>query len=168
MNYRKRSDGIWVTRAIVETKPNVWTNHRIQVFRKKSIFCVFGGPKKLFGTPKTLIGLRNHILLKLFDPSYHLWATNGKTGIFWHNQPWKSPKLWLRSKAWPPHKKVRPNKVSGVPKSFLCPPKCRKIDFRKKNLNSVICLNIGFGFHSGPGDPVTIRPFQTIHLSNLK
>ena len=97
--------GIWVTRAIVETKPNVWTNHRIQVFRKKSIFCVFGGPKKLFGTPKTLIGLRNHILLKLFDPSYHLWATNGKTGIFWHNQPWKSPKLWLRSKGWPPHKK---------------------------------------------------------------
>ena len=41
-------------------------------FLRKSIFCVFWGPKKLFWAPKTLFGLRNLtfegvILLKLFD-----------------------------------------------------------------------------------------------------
>ena len=28
----------------------------------------------------------------------------------------------------------------------------------------MICLNIGSGFHSGPGDPGTIRPLEIIHL----
>ena len=45
-------------------------------FLRKSIFCVFGGPKKLFWAHKTLFGLRNPtfggvILLKLFDLGHH-------------------------------------------------------------------------------------------------
>ena len=58
----------------------------------------------------------------------------------------------------------RPNKVFGAPKSFLGPPKTQEIDFLK-NLNSVICPNFGFGFHSDPGDLGTIRPLETIYLT---
>ena len=50
-------------------------------------------------------------------------------------------------------------------RKFFGLSKTQKIDFLKKILNSVICLNIGFGFHSGPGDPGTIRPLKTIHLT---
>ena len=76
MNCPKRSDGPRVTRATVETKPNVQTYHRIQVFLRNSIFCVLW-PKKIIWTPKTLFGLRNLtfwgvILLKLFYLSHGL------------------------------------------------------------------------------------------------
>ena len=58
---------------------------------------------------------------------------------------------------------LRSNKVVGAQKSFFGPPETQKIDFLK-NPNSVICLNIGGSFHSGPGDLGTIGPLETIHL----
>ena len=56
-----------------------------------------------------------------------------------------------------------PYKVFGDPKCFWAPPKHKKLIF-SKNLNSLICLNMGLCFHSGPGHPGTIRPLKTIHL----
>ena len=44
------------------------------------------------------------------------------------------------------------------------PQKHKKLIF-SKNPNSVICPNIGGSFHSGPGDPGTIGPLETIHLT---
>ena len=85
----------------------------------------------------TLFGLTNLtfggvILLKLFDPSYGFGATDGKKALFWRDHPWKSPKLWLRSKSFrsmtPPKVRfARPNKVFWGQKSFLGPPKIKKI-----------------------------------------
>ena len=60
---------------------------------------------------------------------------------------------------------LRPNMLFRASESFLGPQKHKKLIFSKKMLNSVICLNIGFGFHSGPGDQGTIRPLKTIHLT---
>ena len=59
---------------------------------------------------------------------------------------------------------LRPNKVLGAKKSFLGLPKHKKMIF-SKNLNSVICVNIGGSFHSGPGHLGTIRPLKTINLT---
>ena len=59
---------------------------------------------------------------------------------------------------------LRPNKVFGGPKRFQGPPKHKKLIF-SKNPNSVICPNIGGCFHIGPGDPGTIKPHYTIHLT---
>ena len=76
-------------------------------------------------------------VLKLFDPSYGFRATDGKIAIFCHNQPWKAPKPWIRSKSFrsmtPPKVGfLRPNKVLGAQKSFYGPPETQKIDFLKK------------------------------------
>ena len=57
------------------------------------------------------------------------------------------------------------NKVSGAQKSFFGPPKTEKKLIFSKNPISVICPNIGGGFHSGPGDLGTIRPLEIIHLT---
>ena len=77
------------------------------------------------------------ILLKLFDPSNGFGATDGKIALFGHNQPWKSPKLLLRSKSFrsmtPPKVRfARPNKVFWGQKSFWGPPKLKKNDYLKK------------------------------------
>ena len=111
-------------------------------FLEKTNFLWFGGPKKLFWAHKTLFGFRNPtlrgvILLKLYDPSYGFRATDGKIAIFWHNQPWKSPKPWIRSKSFrsttpPKVGSLRLNKVLGAQKKFFGTPKTRKIDFLKK------------------------------------
>ena len=54
----------------------------------------------------------------------------------------------------------------GLQKVCFRSQKHKKLIF-SKNLNYVICPNIGFGFHSGPGDLGlgTIRPLQIIHLT---
>ena len=50
-------------------------------------------------------------------------------------------------------------------KSFQgAPPKIKKIVF-SKNPNSVICPNIAGSFDNGPGNPGTIGPLETIHLT---
>ena len=59
---------------------------------------------------------------------------------------------------------LRLNKVLGTQKSFLGPQKHKKLIF-SKNPNSVICPNIAGSFHSGPGNPGTIGPLETIHLT---
>ena len=64
---------------------------------EKISFFYFGGPQKLFLTPKTLIGLRNPylrgvIVLKLFDPSIGLGVGNVKIATLGQNQPWLSLK----------------------------------------------------------------------------
>ena len=51
----------------------------------------------------------------------------------------------------------------GLKEVFLGPQKHKKLIF-SKNPNSVICLNIGGSFHSGPGDLGTIGRLDTIHL----
>ena len=56
-----------------------------------------------------------------------------------------------------------PYKVFGDPKCFWAPSKHEKLIF-SKDLNSLICLNMGLCFHSGPGHPGTIRPHKAIHL----
>ena len=82
------------------------------------------------------------ILLKLFDPSYGFGATDVKIALFGHNQPQKSPKPLLGSKSFrsmTPQKMrfLRPKKVFGGQKSFLGPPKQKKLIFLK-NPTSVI------------------------------
>ena len=66
-------------------------------------FFVFWWALKKLGAPRTLFGLNRNfwrvILLILFDPSYSFGATDGKIAIFRHNQPWKSPKMWLGSES---------------------------------------------------------------------
>ena len=76
MNCILGSDGTQVTRAIVGTTSNVWSNHRVEVFWENQFFVFWGGPKKLFWGQKTSFGLRNPpfggvILLKLFDLGHH-------------------------------------------------------------------------------------------------
>ena len=54
-----------------------------------------------------------------------------------------------------------PNKVFGTQKNFFGSPIIKKSDFLK-NLNSVICLNIGGGQRSGPGHPDGVGPLGSI------
>ena len=95
-NYTKRSDTVRVAGATPLTTPHVWTNHRIRVFWKNQIFWFWGVPKNFFDPKKPYLALKLHfwevILLKLFDLSYGFGATDGRIALFWHNQPWKSPK----------------------------------------------------------------------------
>ena len=86
--------------------------------------------------------------------SFGFGATDGKISIFKHNQPWKSTKTWLESKSFGSmtSQKVqflRPNNL-GLQKKFW-PKKHQKLMF-SKNPNSLICPNIGGGFHRGLGD----------------
>ena len=75
---------------------------------------------------------------------------------------WKQPPrlIMLKIAILPP---VAP-KQKLQSKSFFGPPKHKKLIF-SKNLNSVICPNIGGCFHIGPGDLGTIGPHKTIHLT---
>ena len=52
MNYLKRSDGTQVTRATVETTPNVQTNHRIWGFLENQFLVFLGAQKNFFEPPK--------------------------------------------------------------------------------------------------------------------
>ena len=94
-------------------------------FFEKIIFFEFGGhPKAFYELPKTVFSLiiltfGGVILLKLFDPSYGFGATDGKIALFWQNQPWKSPKLWLRSKSF--RSMIHFFDFGGSLKTFLTP-----------------------------------------------
>ena len=76
MNCVKRSDGTLVTRAIVRTTPNVWTNQEI-------------GHQKTFLCPKTR-NWRKRRTLKLYYPLYiiscFLWKIPDKMGLRPTNQ----------------------------------------------------------------------------------
>ena len=76
-------------------------------------------------------------VLKLFDLSYGFRATDGKIAIFWHNQPWKSPKPWIGSKSFrsmtsPKVGFLRLNNILGPKNFFGGPTKPQKIYFLKK------------------------------------
>ena len=62
MNCLKRSDGNWVTRATVKTKPNVQTNHRIQVFGENQFFVFLGAPKTFLDPQKPYLALETSLL----------------------------------------------------------------------------------------------------------
>ena len=51
--------------------------------------------------------------------------------------------------------------VFGVKEVFLGPQKSKKLIF-SKNLNSVICLNMGGGQGSGPSHPDGVGPLGSI------
>ena len=95
--------GIWVTRAIVETKPNVWTNHRIQVFRKNQFF-VFLGAQKTFLSTKSYLALETSLFGGSSFKNFLICAT-----VFYFlkklsQKPWPGSKSF-RSMTPPPKKK---------------------------------------------------------------
>ena len=108
-------------------------------FWRKSIFCVLGGPKKLFWPPKTLFGLRNLTYggghtSKTFWSEQWFWSYRFQNRYFLKKLfpiPWPRSKS-LRSMTPSKVRFLRQYKVLRAQKSFFGPLKTQKIDFLKK------------------------------------
>ena len=125
MNCLMRSNGTWVTRANVETTPNVWTNHRIRGFLENQFFVFWGGPKTFLDPQKLYLALETSLFggsyfynFLIRAPVLEIFRCQKKAIL-----PPVAPKPKLRSKSFrsmtpPKVGSLRPKKVFGGPKRF--------------------------------------------------